>query len=87
MFKGKYAPDFSSNQPLIAVFWSDVNSSAENAGNVSFRETNNAVLLQRALEDIQRAYPAVSNIDHLFIATWYQVRPLFYNTDKVQSHF
>ena len=87
MFEGRYAPDFSSPHPLIAVFWSDVDSSADNSGNVSFRETNNAVLLQEALKDIQRAYPAVSIIDHLFIATWYQVRELFSNTDKVQSHF
>ena len=64
------------------MFWSNVDSSAENAGNVSFRETNNTFLHQQALEDIQRAYPAVSIIDHLFIATWNQVLSAS-DTDKV----
>ena len=71
--------------PLIAVFWSDVDT-RDNAGNVSFRETNNAVLRQQALEDVQRAYPAVSNIDHLFIATWNSVGYYERMTDKVKTH-
>ena len=86
MFEGIYAPNLASQNPLIAVFWSNVDTSADNAENVSFRETNNTVLLQQALKDIQRAYPTVSNIDHLFIATWYQVLSAS-DTDKVQSHF
>ena len=51
-----------------------------------FWETNNAVLFQRALEDVQRAYPAVSNIDHLFIATWDSVGYYNIKKDKVKTH-
>ena len=81
MFESRYTPNVYSHQLLIAVFWSD----ADNGGNVSFRETNNAFLRQQALEDVQRAYPAVSNIDYLFIATWYQVRPRYYDIDEVKE--
>ena len=73
------------SQPLIAVFWSDVDTSTDNAGVVSFSETSNAMLLQKALEDVQRAYPAVSNIDYLFIATWDSVGYYKRMTDKVKT--
>ena len=76
--------NLNTSQPLIAVFWSDVDT-RNNAGSVMFWETNNAVLLQQAMEDVQRAYPAVSNIDYLFIATWDSVG--YYNNmkDKVKT--
>ena len=87
MFDGRYPAALADiREPQIAVFWSKFDTSANNAGNVSFRETNNAVLRQQALKDIQRAYPAVCIIDHLFIVTWYQVRPPLTNTDKVQRY-
>ena len=48
-----------------------------------YRQTTNATLHQKALADIQRAYPAVSSIDYLFIATWDHVHHYRSRSDKV----
>ena len=56
----------------MSVFWSFIVTRP--GGVVWYRQTTNATLHQKALADIQRAYPAVSSIDYLFIATWDHVR-------------
>ena len=55
--------------PLMSVFWSAVHTQW-GGGVVWYRQTTDDILRQKALADIQRAYPAVSSIDYLFIATW-----------------
>ena len=61
-------------RPLIAVFWSDVGATDDYGGNISFRQTNDSALRQKAVTDIRRAYPDISSIDYLVIATWDHVR-------------
>ena len=69
--------------PLMSVFWSDVDTSSEDGGVVWYRQTTGAVLHQKALADIQKAYPAVFSINYLFIATWDHVHSISYSPDKV----
>ena len=68
---------------MIAAYWGDVDTQPESGGTVSFRLTFSATLLQRALNDIQRAFPSVSSIDYLFIATWDHVGYFPSMIDKV----
>ena len=72
--------------PLIAVLWADVDTRPPDGGYVWYRITNSSDLLQRARQDIQRAY-AFSNeseIDYLIIATWDHVGYYDRQTDKVK---
>ena len=71
--------DFS----IIAVYWADVDTGPLNGGFVWYRETTSLDLLQRALTDIQHAYPLVTSIDYLFISTWDHVGFYDDRTDKV----
>ena len=71
--------------PLLSVFWSDVDTSQEDGGVVWYRQTTDTILRQKALADIQRAYPAVSSIDYLFIATWDHVRYYSSSINKVTA--
>jgi len=49
---------------IIAPFWSDVDTN--NGGTISYRQTTDAVLLQRATDDVRGAF-----LDHQrFLATW-----------------
>ena len=68
---------------LAAVFWADVDTRPEEGGFVWYRITTSPDLLQRALRDIQRAFPTVSDLDYLFIATWDHVGYYPEQTDKV----
>jgi len=64
---GQFTPDpfpLGDQRRIIAPFWSDVNTN--NGGNISYRQTTDAVLLQRATDDVHRAF-----LDHQsFLATW-----------------
>ena len=71
--------------PLIAVFWADVDT--RTGGSIWYRNTTSPALLQRAKNNIRRAYPSVSDIDYLFIATWYSVGYYNQHTDKVLSNY
>ena len=69
-------PLSSSEPPVLAPFWSDVDPSR--GGSVLYRETIDPVLLSRsawevsiAFPDLQSAFTPVS----LFIATWFEVLP------------
>ena len=56
--------------PLIAPFWYDVD-----IGNIFYRQTSNASLLQRARDELQELFPSSGNFTPttLFIATWDRV--------------
>ena len=58
--------------PLIAPFWYDVDV---RFGNIFYRQTSNATLLQRARDQLQELFPSSGNFTPttLFIATWDRV--------------
>ena len=68
---------------LVAMFWADVDTRPEDGGLVWYRITTSPDLLQRALSDIQKTYPTVSDLDYLFIATWDHIGYFNGMTDKV----
>ena len=72
--------------PLIAVLWADVDTRPRNGGYVWYRITNSSDLLQRARQDIQRAYAFAneSEINYLLIATWDHVGYFPRQIDKVK---
>ena len=63
----QHSPDpfpLSDQRRIIAPFWADVNTN--NGGTISYRQTTDSVLLQRATDDVRRAF-----LDHTeFRATW-----------------
>ena len=63
----------SFSPPLIAPFWDDVD--IQQFGNISYRQTFNATLLQRAHNEVQELFPSSGNFTPtvLVIATWYRV--------------
>ena len=68
----QYTPEpFPTNaaEEIIAPFWADVDTTG--TGSISYRETTNADLLQRADNDIRRAFSTITfSSKYLFIATW-----------------
>ena len=60
--------------PLIAPFWYD-NADVERFGSIFYRQTFNAILLQRARDLLQELFPSSGNFTPttLFIATWDRV--------------
>ena len=63
----QYTPNpfpLGDGRRLISPFWGDVDT--RNGGSVSYRESTDTLLLQKATGDVQRAF-----IDqHKFTATW-----------------
>ena len=61
------------NVPLIAPFWDNVD--IERFGNISYRETSDCALLQKAQSQLQELFPSSGDFNPttLFIATWDQV--------------
>ena len=60
-------PDFV---PRIAVYWADVDTRPDDAGFVWYRTSTDPALLQKALDDIQRAYLSVEEVDYLLGPMW-----------------
>lgn len=63
----QYTPDpfpLGDQRRLISPFWGDVDT--RNGGTVSYRESTDTLLLQRATADIRRAFV----IHQKFTATW-----------------
>ena len=56
----------------------------QDGGGVWSRKANSPDTIQRALTDIQRAYPHISDIDHIIITTWDHVGYASFHTDKVR---
>ena len=63
----------STGLPLIAPFWIDIDITR--FGNIYYRITSNATLLQRAHDLLQELFPFSGNFTPitLFIATWDRV--------------
>ena len=61
------------NIPLIAPFWDNVD--IERFGNISYRETSDFTLLQKANAQLQELFPSAGSFTSttLFIATWDRV--------------
>ena len=59
----------SPNQ-FIAPFWANVDISG--TGEVYYRQTNDSLLIARATDEIQTAFPMSHNVEitSLFIVTW-----------------
>ena len=77
-----FVPHEMFHIPILAVFWSDVDTSLLDGGSVWYRSTETSVFLSEILGEIKSAYRSVSTIDHLVIATWYRVRYFNSNDDN-----
>ena len=69
---------------FIAPYWADTD--LRGTGQVYYRQTKDPVLLTRATNEIQRAYPLSQNVivTNLVIATWDAVGYYSFGTDKVR---
>ena len=71
----QYIPEMflSTGFPLIAPFWNDID--IRRFGNIFYRTTSNATLLQRARDQLQELFPSSGNFTPtaLFIVTWDRV--------------
>ena len=74
----------TNTSQFIAPFWADVDISG--TGEVYYRQTNDSVLLARATNEIQTAFPMSLNVEitNLFIVTWNAVGYYYRHTDKVR---
>ena len=70
--------------PLIAPFWDDVDITR--SGNIFFRQTSNAIPLQRARDQLQELFPSSGIFipTTMFIATWDRVAPYFGRSEELQ---
>ena len=81
---GQYFPvKLPIDVPLLAVYWADVDTRPSNGGYIWYRHTTASDALDRALVDVRRAYPAVADIDYVFIATWDHVGFFSLQTNRV----
>ena len=78
--------DLPINNPIIAVYWADSDPRPPNGGNIWYGINSTEALLQQALGAIQCAYPSVSSIDFLLIATWDHIGYHRLGFDKVCVH-
>lgn len=59
----------NTDYEIIAPFWADVDTTG--TGDITYRKTTDANLLQRANDHVKRAFPTVTFLPkYLFIATW-----------------
>ena len=79
----KSLPQASS---FIAPYWADTD--LRGTGQVYYRQTKDPVLLARATNEIQTAFPLSKNVvvTNLLIATWDAVGYYLKHTDKVRTY-
>ena len=79
----KFLPQASS---FIAPYWADTD--LRGTGQVYYRQTKDPVLLARATNEIQTAFPSSKNVvvTNLLIATWDAVGYYSKHTDKVRTY-
>ncbi|KAI0222756.1 hypothetical protein LSAT2_025993 [Lamellibrachia satsuma] len=71
-YKPKSFP-LSGNTRLIAAFWTDIDTRV-NSGRVYYRQSTNREIVQRATDDVRRAFPGSQfAAGWVFIATWHKV--------------
>ena len=85
----RYTPEgfpLTGNSSLIAPFWDDVDT--RRFGNIYYRLSFNATLLQRARDQLQELFPSTGNFTptQLFIATWDRVAEFGQNGSQVSVH-
>ena len=73
----QYTPDafpLAQNRRLVAAFWADVDTRM-NSGRVYYRETTDSEILQRATDDVRRAFVRLTRFSAtwVFIASWHNV--------------
>ncbi|XP_038668933.1 alpha-tectorin-like [Scyliorhinus canicula] len=74
----------SDGRAFIAPFWADVDNRI--AGNVSYQQSRDAMLLQRATADINKYAPELHfQAQWIFVATWDRVAFYGSQTSKVNS--
>ena len=71
------------NHSVLLVYSADVDTRPEDGGGIWFRNVTSPETMERALTDVQRAYPHVSSIDSSLIVTWDHVGYASLHTDKV----
>lgn len=81
----------SDDRQLIAPLWADVDTndrSGEIDNSVWYRSTSDPALLNKAMQQIQRAFINHPNFSptFLFIATWVEVRHFGGNSDTVSMY-
>ncbi|KAJ8969010.1 hypothetical protein NQ317_007371 [Molorchus minor] len=78
--------EFPLDYPIIAPFYSNVDT--RNAGSISFYETDNSVLLERATENVHEAFINAANFQatNLFIVTWNGVGYFKRSSDKLNTY-
>ena len=76
----------AAGRSLIAPFWDDVDT--RRFGNIYYRLSFNATLLQRARDQLQELFPSTGNFTptQLFIATWDRVAEFGQNGSQVSVH-
>uniref|UniRef100_UPI00398E4BCD alpha-tectorin-like n=1 Tax=Pristiophorus japonicus TaxID=55135 RepID=UPI00398E4BCD len=83
----QYTPNtfpLSDDRAFIAPFWADVDNNR--GGEVYYRETRDAVLLQRATADVNRYTPGLKfQARWIFVATWDRVGYFGSRSTKVNS--
>jgi len=86
----QYTPDpFPLNEneriiEIIAPYWADVDT--RGTGEISYRQTTNEDLLQRADNDIKTAFPTITfSSAYLFIVTWDHVGFFNSQVNKVRT--
>ena len=74
-----------SDNPFVAPFWADIDT--RGTGTVWIRETRNITILNRAREEIQKAFSTLINFQpqFAFIATWDEVGYYNRQTDRVST--
>ena len=68
---------------IIAVFWADSDTRPDGSGEVWYRASTTTTLVQKAKSDIKKAYPSVSDVEYIFIATWNSIGYYNSKTNKV----
>ena len=79
-------PRNGTDQAVIAPYWADADTRINGSGNVFFRETTSATLLQRASSEIQDGLSMSFSPTHLVIATWDSIGYYNQRTDRVIVH-
>ncbi|XP_078686455.1 protein mesh-like isoform X6 [Branchiostoma floridae x Branchiostoma belcheri] len=85
----QYTPDpfpLGDGRRLIAPFWADVNTWL--GGHVTYRETTDSDILERATTDVTMAFPELHNFQAtwVFIATWHRVS-FYYSRGNKRNTF
>ena len=66
----------------VFVFWPGFNI---DGGEIFYRNETTPSTLERILGHIKIAYPSVSQVDHVFIVTWYNITNTQFHNGRVSN--